>query len=56
MIYPPKIHLLIEDNYYICLKSLGNKVSGLATKNPKLVTCNNCRREIEKMEKKNEDN
>ena len=36
------IHLLGFKNYYACIRACGNDVCGIATKNPKLVTCKNC--------------
>lgn len=36
------VHFLVEDNYYACIRAVGNGVRGLATKNPDLVDCENC--------------
>jgi hypothetical protein len=37
-----RVHYLTWHNYYACNRAVGNGVRGLATKNPKLVTCFNC--------------
>lgn len=36
------IHYLVAQNYYACIRAVGNGVRGIATKNRKLVTCKNC--------------
>lgn len=43
-----KVHYLRSDNYYACNRAVGHGVRGLATCNPKLVTCKNCQRKIKK--------
>lgn len=48
------IHFLVKSNYYACIKAVGNSVSGIATKNKKLVTCKNCLQFIKKKEEARE--
>jgi len=37
-----KIHYLEKNNYYLCIRAVGNDVLGIVTKKWKFVTCKNC--------------
>jgi len=39
-----RVHFLRSDNYYACIRAVGNGVRGIGTKNWRLVTCKNCLR------------
>jgi hypothetical protein len=39
------IHMLDSRNYYYCIMAVGNRICGIATKNKKLVTCKNCKKD-----------
>lgn len=46
-------HYLKHGNWYACNQAIGNEIKGIATKNPKLVTCKNCQKYTKKIIQKN---
>jgi len=45
---PDKIHYLYDDEHYLCMRACGITPEKL-THNPRLVTCKNCLRKLEKL-------